>query len=242
MRQWFDRDSEPDYERLKTRVGAFKMFYYDCEDQIQRTNETEKTFKSRVGQQQAQLDEIRSIVGAHVRLGALAGSSQKRRRQKGVDILLAVDMMNHAIHQNMRRAVLVSGDADFKPLVESMVQIGMFVEIVGDSKRTAKELIRAADASELLAFDEYFTLAPTELQNEFPLPDKRTIVYQKGYYEGRLVAAGQIGDSQVLISHTDHRYNAFIPIADRQAYVLSHSNFERLKLYIQIQFPDVTIK
>jgi uncharacterized LabA/DUF88 family protein len=39
-------------------------------------------------------------------------------------------MMNHAIRQNMRRAVLVTGDADFKPLVESMVQIGMFVEIV----------------------------------------------------------------------------------------------------------------
>ena len=135
--EWFGRDSEPDYAKLKARVGAFKLFYYDCADQIQRANESDKAFRSRVEQQHQQFDEIRSIVGAHVRLGSLAGSSQKKRRQKGVDILLAVDMMNHAIRQNMRRAVLVSGDADFKPLVESMVQIGMFVEIVGDARRTS---------------------------------------------------------------------------------------------------------
>jgi uncharacterized LabA/DUF88 family protein len=116
MRQWFDRESEVDYEKLKARVRAFKLFSYDCLDDIQRSGETAKEFKVRVEQQQEQFDRIRSIVGAHVRLGSLAGSSEKRRRQKGVDILLAVDMMNHAIRQNMRRAVLLTGDADFKPL------------------------------------------------------------------------------------------------------------------------------
>jgi uncharacterized LabA/DUF88 family protein len=222
MRQWFDRESEVDCEKLKTRVRAFKLFYYDCLDDIQRSGEAAKAFKDRVEQQQEQFDRIRSILGAHVRLGSLAGSSQKRRRQKGVDIQLAVDMMNHAIRQNMKRAVLLTGDADFKPLVESMIQ-----------------LVRAADASELLAFDEYFNLAPNELREEFPVPKKRTIVYQKGYYEGPLIATGKIGGSQVLISRTD-QYNAYIPTAEKQAYVLSHSDWQRLKLYIQIQFPDVT--
>jgi uncharacterized LabA/DUF88 family protein len=239
MRQWFDRESEVDCEKLKTRVRAFKLFYYDCLDDIQRSGEAAKAFKDRVEQQQEQFDRIRSILGAHVRLGSLAGSSQKRRRQKGVDIQLAVDMMNHAIRQNMKRAVLLTGDADFKPLVESMIQIGMFVEVIGDSKRTSRELVRAADASELLAFDEYFNLAPNELREEFPVPKKRTIVYQKGYYEGPLIATGKIGGSQVLISRTD-QYNAYIPTAEKQAYVLSHSDWQRLKLYIQIQFPDVT--
>jgi hypothetical protein len=117
----------------------------------------------------------------------------------------------------------------------------MFVEIIGHSKRTSRELVREADASELLAFDDYFTLAPTELQNEFSVPDKRTIVYQKGYFEGSLVAAGKIGTSEVLISYSD-QFNAYIPRTDKQAYVLSHNNFDRLKLFIQIQFPEVVIK
>jgi uncharacterized LabA/DUF88 family protein len=241
MRDWFMCESEIDYEKLKKRVGAFKLFYYDCLDHIRSAGESDSAFSTRKEQQEAQFDQIRSIVGAHVRLGSLAGSSQKRRRQKGVDILLAVDMMNHAIRQNMRRAVLVTGDADFKPLVESMIQIGMFVEVVGDLKSTSKELVRAADASELLAFDEYFTLAPGGLQNDFPLPDKRRIVYRKNEFSGSVTATGKIGNEEVIISWTD-LFNAYIPINSGEAYLLRHRDFELLTRFIKIQFPDVVLK
>ena len=144
----------------------------------------------------------------------------------------------------MRRAVLVTGDADFKPLVESMVQIGMFVEIVGDSKRTSRSLLRSADASELLAFDEYFSLAPSHLRNEFPLPEKRKIKYQKGYFEGAVLTTGRVGNSEVVISRTDQaKYNAYIPIANTiNAYVLHHDNLDLLRRFIDIQFPDVVFQ
>ena len=70
--------------------------------------------------QEMELNRIRKVYGTHVRLGSLTGI-EKKRRQKEVDILLAVDMMNHAVRQNMTRAVLLSGERDFKPLIESLV-------------------------------------------------------------------------------------------------------------------------
>ena len=113
---------------------------------------------------------------------------------------------------------------------------------MGDSKRTARSLLRAADASELLAFDEYFSLAPTVLQNQFPVPEKRKTRYQKGYFEGSVVAGGRVGESEVIVSHTD-KFNVYIPIENtKDAYILRHSSFERLKLFMKIQFPDVTLK
>jgi uncharacterized LabA/DUF88 family protein len=240
---WFGGPGEIDYSGLKRKVGAFKLFYYDCRDEIQRPNESEDDLKGRIEEQERGFDKIRSIVGAHVRLGVLAGKRQRRRRQKGVDILLAVDMMNHAIRQNMRRTVLLSGDADFKPLVESLIQIGTFVEVIGDAAHTSQSLTRAADQSSLWAFEEYFGISAAALQEKYPLPAKRTITCSDGYYEGSLVGAGKIGDHAVRVSHHNSQFHAFIPKDDgKHADVLSHPIYERLKLFISIQFPDVVLK
>jgi hypothetical protein len=83
MRDWFKRESEPDYQKLKERVCAFKLFYYDCLDDIQRTGESDKAFRARVEVQQEKFDNIRSIVGAHVRLGSLAGRRERPSATKG---------------------------------------------------------------------------------------------------------------------------------------------------------------
>jgi len=42
-------------------------------------------------------------------------------------------------------AVLVTGDLDFRPVVERLVQLGVIVELWYDPKVTAEELIVAAD-------------------------------------------------------------------------------------------------
>lgn len=80
-----------------------RVFYYDCLNDVQRENEPAVEFTNRVNAQQATFDEIQSLEGFHVRLGSLSGSHRKLR-QKKVDVLLAVEALDHAVRGNMSRA------------------------------------------------------------------------------------------------------------------------------------------
>ncbi len=237
--QWFNKEGDIDFNELKAQVSAFKLFYYDCLDDQRRDGESETDHKSRVGKQEDWFNTISAVQGAHVRRGMLRGVG-KKLRQKEVDVLLAVDMMNHAVRQNMTHAVLLSGDSDFKPLVESLVQMGLFVRIVGDCKHTSPELARAADDSSLLNFEDYFGFSANSLRAEFPLPSERRIVYQRGYFEGDLVEVGKLNETVVSVSRSGE-FNAYVPIDDdKHAYVFAHHDLERLKLFLRLKFGDVT--
>ncbi len=165
---WFGERVPLNFVRLKHWFGADKCFYYDCLDNVRRSGEAEATYLERVAQQESDLAAIRGVFGTHVRLGALVGEGG--RRQKEVDILLAVDMLNHTIRGNMATAILLSGDRDFKPVVESLVQHGLFVRVAGDKRHTSQELAQAADGYDALKFSTYFDRAPEELRNRAPLP------------------------------------------------------------------------
>src|SRR5262245_52159773 len=123
--------------------GGQKTFFYDCLDDLQRDGETQSDYEVRVRNQEAEIEKIAGIPNWHVRLGTLSGNARAggrraRRQQKEVDVLLAVDMLNHGFRQNFDRAVLVTGDLDFKPVVESLVQLGRCSEeYVGGCYRQA---------------------------------------------------------------------------------------------------------
>jgi uncharacterized LabA/DUF88 family protein len=140
------------YQQMCGVLHARKSFYYDCLDETSRKDESDADHIARIERQKEEFERIRSVKGTHVRLGKLVGDG-KRKRQKEVDVLLAVDMLNHAYRQNMSRAILIAGDRDYRPLVESLVQIGTFVE-VHCGKRAAAELYRAADHHEFLNVEE----------------------------------------------------------------------------------------
>jgi hypothetical protein len=63
-----------------------------------------------------------------VRLGSLSGKGN-RKRQKKVDVLLAVEALDHAFRKNMAQVCLITGDLDFSPLVESLVKLGTYVTV-----------------------------------------------------------------------------------------------------------------
>jgi hypothetical protein len=50
----------------------------------------------------------------------MTGEKPKNARQKQVDVHLAVDMINHAVRQNLKRASLLTGDLDFKPAIKGV--------------------------------------------------------------------------------------------------------------------------
>lgn len=144
LENYFGETSTLDFTKIAGTINVRKSFYYDCLDTIQGREELEADFKTRVAEQESYFNTIRAIPGFHVRLGVLAG--EKRRQQKEVDVLLAVDMMNHAIRKNMTKAVLIAGDRDFKPVVESLIQMGVWVEVWSSVRYSSEQLRHAADS------------------------------------------------------------------------------------------------
>ena len=59
-----------------------------------------------------------------VRLGRLKRAKNEPRRQKGVDILMAIDMLTKAYENHYEIAILVAGDGDFVDLVEAVKDAG----------------------------------------------------------------------------------------------------------------------
>jgi hypothetical protein len=124
------------------------VFYYDCIDNEKKNGESQTDFDARVAAQEEYLDAIDALEGFHVRRGHLA--SGRNKQQKEVDVLLAVDMMNHAFSRNMTKALLISGDRDFRPVVQSVAAIGTYVQVMYRKETGAKPLGNAADFVEHL--------------------------------------------------------------------------------------------
>src|SRR5438067_5819506 len=115
-----------DYKSVKETFNARRVFLYDCLDDVQKAGESKADFDARVQQQQDYFDAIDKVDGVHVCYGVL--SHGRKRQQKEVDVLLAVDMLTHSFSKNMDEAVLLSGDRDFRPVVESVVRLGTHVK------------------------------------------------------------------------------------------------------------------
>jgi len=173
MRPWFGESltwQDIDFNALRNRFQVQRCFFYDCLDNIKKRGETDSAFDDRVNNQKRAFYSMSQVYGLIVRLGYLAGASEEKKRQKEVDILLTVDMMNHAVRQNMDKAILLAGDRDFKPLVESLVNLGVIVELHGDRQHTSQDLSMAGDLYEPLTFGYYFEITKRHLQQAHPKP------------------------------------------------------------------------
>lgn len=146
-----------------------RVFYYDCLHDIPKVGETEEQLRSRVEAQQQFFDEIQSYEGFHVRLGSLSGNS-RRYRQKEVDILLAVDALDHAFRKNMSAVTLLAGDLDFAPLAEALVRLGVWVEIWYDPRSIGKRLLEVADKGIPLSFEDYYNRCNSAFKTAHRLP------------------------------------------------------------------------
>lgn len=236
-RAWFGNEGGINFRTIKSQAHAVRLFYYDALDERKGNKESEAEFKARVGARKSEHAAVRALDGAHVRLGTVVG---ERRRQKQVDILLAVEMMNHAVRQNMRRAVLLTGDQDFKPVVDSLVLLGTFVEVWGADKHTSPALMDAADSHRLFSVTDYFNFSVNEVQAGRPFPEASiTGNYVSGSYTGTLVAQGKAGPHQVVIPKLGEVFTAYVPIPDStRVYELRHASYEDFKLYLALRFGE----
>ena len=65
--------------------------------------------------------------------------------EKGVDVMLATDLVAHAYKDHYDTAIVVSGDADFYPALQAVKDVGKHVEVAAFDMNMSAESSRVAD-------------------------------------------------------------------------------------------------
>ena len=86
--------------------------------------------------------KIELLPDTEIGFGAVRG---RPRRQKRVDGLIAVDMLEGAFNNLYQVALLVAADADFVPIVQAVRRRGVLVAVAASDVGLSDELMRAAD-------------------------------------------------------------------------------------------------
>jgi uncharacterized LabA/DUF88 family protein len=169
-----------------------RAYFYDCIDELRKDSETEAEFQARREELNKRISRMRSRPGFHFRPGTL--SRGRRQTQKEVDVLLAVDMLTHGFNRNMTHAVLVTGDLDFRPVVEALVRTGVFVNVWYEKRTAADALPLAADFGSELNWHALYDWNSQSFMEEHRKPIETSAhgpvtgaLVRSGSYEGRAV-------------------------------------------------------
>lgn len=234
MNDFFGVDGEINLLLVKNSASAVRAYYYDCLDDIQKSNEGEADFRARVKRQDDFFNEIRSLPGYHVRLGTLSGTPGKLR-QKEVDVLLAVDMLTHGFYRNMSQAVLLAGDLDFKPIVDSLVQHGTYVHVRYERHTAARTLYWAADVGQEITFHTLYNWSTTDFRDTHPIPSG--VSNSAPPTNLPVIKKGIAADSPITLFQKGSGYLLFADARPpRMSLTLESDNLEKLEEYFKPQY------
>ncbi len=147
-----------DFERFSDIVTEgterFRTYVYDCLPYRDEHPSAEQ--QARYENHQRFLNAIRRLNRFDVRLGRLAyDSTTGEYVQKRVDVLMSVDLVRMSWSQQIRTAVLVTGDSDLVPAVQAAKYAGVVTILYYASCYDEDERIRTRAHDELLtACDE----------------------------------------------------------------------------------------
>ncbi len=117
------------------RIGLSRVIYYDGRPDDDATSSLEDYWRA-----------VELLHDTEIAFGVLRGKSRRQKRQqKGVDTLIAVDMLEGSFNRLFQVAILISGDADFVPVVDAVRRRGVMVVVAGEDKSVSDDLKRRAD-------------------------------------------------------------------------------------------------
>ena len=120
----------------------FRIYYYNVlQDPIQRPDGHRE--------QQEFLDILRKTPYLEVRLGGTK-IAQGIPVEKGIDVMLATDLLYFAWNDFYDVALLVSGDSDFAYALQAVKNMGKHVEVAYFESGVSKDLLDVADNRHLL--------------------------------------------------------------------------------------------
>ena len=150
-----------------TAVGShpnlIRIYYYDAlaslkdaekiREPVERKH-VEERINTLIKEQEKYFESIDKQEFVTIRKGRLVVATKETPRQKGVDILMAIDMLTAAYEKQYDWAVLVAGDSDFLELVNTVKHMGVNIMGFYFKEHVAKELVNAFDRrNELDSFD-----------------------------------------------------------------------------------------
>lgn len=237
---WCGDRVEIDFSKINSVFSAQKVFIYDSIDDSQHAGETVDQQQDRIKAQEVAFRRISALPNTHVRLGSITGTA-KKRRQKEVDILIAVEMLNHAVRKNMDLAILLTGDRDFTPLVDALVQFGLNVDVAGDLRTTSDILAAAADNYRPLKLSTYRQMMPDAAQRRAPplFSFNGSAIDRR---DSKLIAEGRAGQHGCELRARGGNELVFVITYEHGAInvVIPDSDLARLKLFVELEYGDAS--
>ncbi|MBN1531081.1 MAG: NYN domain-containing protein [Spirochaetes bacterium] len=133
--------------RKSVPLDLLRCYFYYCPPWM--SPEPTDAEKKRMAEHEAFMEEITSLERWSVRLGKLQRRWDGHREtfeQKRVDVLLSVDMVRHTAAGHIQHAIVVAGDSDFIPAIESAKESGATVSLwCGDENTVHKDLVDLSD-------------------------------------------------------------------------------------------------
>lgn len=128
-------------DKLLDKRRLIRIYYYNArvglKEEPERYREQQKFFNS-----------VMAIPYCELRLGRLVYTNWPSGPpyEKGVDILLATDMITHSFKNNYDVAILVAGDNDFVGAIQAVKDNGKHMEVaLFGRERTSVDLRKVAD-------------------------------------------------------------------------------------------------
>ena len=152
------------HARFDNFIGPImiRAYYYDGKPDVrdienfeeQKREEVKKKIEYAIDNQEKKLTQIRNTDLFDVRLGHAVIMGNMEFRQKGVDLLIGIDMVTKAYDGQYDAAVLVAGDSDFVELVKAVKHIGPRVIGAYFENNIRKELIASFDKRFVLKVED----------------------------------------------------------------------------------------
>ena len=240
MRAFFGEEGALDFNLVRNALDAQKLFYYDSIDEEPKPGESEDETRIRAEAMRIALDRIQASSGCHVRMGSMAGSA-KRKRQKQVDVLLAVELLTHAFRENLDQAALLAGDLDFKPVVDSLIGLGTWVEVRYVRSHAAAGLLAAADQQTEINLVTFYQWSEQHFQRTHPFPNALGVA--RGVPGGwHIVDRGRLNERDALLLRHDDGLHA-IQVSryfDTNDLQVSFKDQAKLAQYFEMVYGDIT--
>jgi uncharacterized LabA/DUF88 family protein len=124
--------------------GFQRTFYYDALPSERDAGK--EAFQAKLAAKLTLFERINRTPYMHTREGITRNRAARRMlEQKGVDILLAIDVFKHASLGNMSEAHIMATDLDFFPLFEALRDTPVSVHLHCYAPETSEELMSLAD-------------------------------------------------------------------------------------------------
>jgi uncharacterized LabA/DUF88 family protein len=132
-----------DYYQLSLALAGegrklVRTYYYNA---VFDTNH----FSDKAKSQQTFFDSLDRTPYLELRLGRIIQNREGNRVEKGVDVLMAGDMVYYAARNFYDTAIVVTEDQDFSPAMNLVKDMGKQVELAVFPDAQSREMIRAAD-------------------------------------------------------------------------------------------------